>query len=152
MGIKLPLVYNFTANRDDIDRLVGTAFTNRRDSTVHDHAEIVVVIRSIFAGLDIGIAVEPFDRLLKGRELGYHNSLHTLLLIRVEHLAWAIRCKHIDIVLGVGRRRVPPVSLEPRPVPHRLADINKIAGRTYNSSIWAPRSRSTRASTNHHKG
>ena len=100
MGIKLPLVYNFTANRDDIDRLVGTAFTNGRDSTVRDDAEIVVVIRSVFAGLDIGIAVEPFDRPLKGRELGYHNSFDTLLLIRVEHLEGAIPCKHIDIILG----------------------------------------------------
>jgi hypothetical protein len=130
IGIKLPLVYNFTANGDDIDRLVGIVFSNRRGTTVHDHAEIVVVIRSVFAGLDIGVALEPFDRLLKGRELGYHNSLYTLRLIRVEHLAWAIPCKHIDIVLGVGRRRVPPVALEPRPVPHRLADINKIARHT----------------------
>jgi hypothetical protein len=66
-----PLVYNFTANGDDIDRLVGTAFANRCDSTVHDHAEIVIAICSVFAGLDIRVTVEPLDRLLKGRELGY---------------------------------------------------------------------------------
>ena len=89
--IELPLVYNFTANGDDIDRLVGTAFANRCDSTVHDHAEIVIVVRSVFAGLDIRVTVEPLDRLLKWRELGYYNSLDTLLLIRVEHLEGAIR-------------------------------------------------------------
>jgi hypothetical protein len=66
-----------------------------------------------------------------GRELGYHNSLDTLLLIRVQHLEGAIRCKHIDITLGVGRRRVPPVALKPRPVPHRLTDINKIGGHSF---------------------
>jgi len=81
-----PLVHNFTANEDDIGRHVGTAFTNRRDSTVHDHAEIFIAICSAFAGLDICVAIEPLDRLLKWRELGYHNSLDALILIRVEAL------------------------------------------------------------------
>jgi hypothetical protein len=126
IGIELLLVYNFTANEDDIGRCPGTAFTDRRDSTVHDHAEIFIAICSVFAGLDICITVEPLDRLLKWRELGYHNALHALILIRVEHLGWTIRDEHIDI-LGVDRRRLLPVALEPRSVLHRLADINKIA-------------------------
>jgi len=86
IGIELPLVHNFTANEDDIGRHVGTAFTNRRDSTVHDHAEIFIAICSVFAGLDICVTIEPLDRLLKWRELGYHNSLDALILIRVEAL------------------------------------------------------------------
>ena len=64
----------------------GTAFTDRRDFTVHDHAEIFIAICSVFAGLDIGITVEPLDRLFKWRELSHHNSLDALILIRVEHL------------------------------------------------------------------
>src|SRR4029077_8942453 len=114
IGIELLLVHNFTANEDDIGRHVGTAFTNRRDSTVHDHAEIFIAICSVFAGLDICVTIEPLDRLLKWRELGYHNSLDALILIRVEHLGWSVRCEHIDI-LRVGRRRDLPVALEPRP-------------------------------------
>ena len=43
------------------------AFTNRRDSTVHEHPEIFVAL-SVFAGLDICFTVEPLDRLLKWRE------------------------------------------------------------------------------------
>jgi len=98
--IELPLVDNFTANGDDIDRLVRTTCTSRNDSTVHDHAQIVVVIRSVFAGLDICVTVKPLDRLLKGRELGYHNSFDTLLLIRVEHLEGAIPCSTSTLFLG----------------------------------------------------
>jgi hypothetical protein len=52
--IELLLVYNFT---DDIGRCPGTAFTDRRDFTVHDHAEIFIAICSVFAGLDIFITV-----------------------------------------------------------------------------------------------
>ncbi len=126
IGIELPLVHNFTANEDDIGRHVGTAFTNRRDPTVHDHAEIFTAICSVFAGLDIGVTIEPLDRALKWRELGYHNALDALILIRVEHLGWTIRNEYIDI-LGVDRWRDLPVALEPRSVLHRLADINKIA-------------------------
>jgi hypothetical protein len=125
IGIELLLVHNFTANEDDIGRHVGTAFTNRRDSTVHDHAEIFIAICSVFAGLDICVTIEPLDRL-KWRELGYHNSLDALILIRVEHLEWSVPYEHIDI-LGVDRWRDLPVALEPRSVLHRLADINKIA-------------------------
>src|ERR1700730_10301256 len=145
IGIELLLVYNFTANEDDIGRCPGTAFTDRRDSTVHDHAEIFIAICSVFAGLDICITVEPLDRLLKWRELGYHNALHALILVGVEHLGWTIRDEHIDI-LGVDRRRLLPVTLESGTVVHRLADINKIARhsiRLLNSlaSGSAPRSR-----------
>jgi hypothetical protein len=96
--IELPLVYNFTANGDDIGRCAGTTLTSRCDSTVHDHAEIFIAICSVFAGLDICITVEPFDRLLKWRELGYHNSFHALILIRVEHLGWSVSYEHIDIL------------------------------------------------------
>jgi len=113
IGIELPLVHNFTANEDDIGRAVGTAFTNRRDSPVHDHAEIFIAICSVFASLDISVTIEPLDRLLKWRELRYHNSLDALILIRVEHLGWTIRDEHIDI-LRVDRRRDLPVALEPR--------------------------------------
>src|SRR4029077_10766532 len=94
------LVQNFTENEDDIGRRAGAAFADRRDSTLHDHAEIFIAICSVFAGLDIGFTIEPLDRLLKWRELGYHNSLDALILIRVEHLGWTIRYEHIDI-LGV---------------------------------------------------
>ena len=79
IGIELLLVYNFTANEDDIGRRAGTAFADGRDSTLHDHAEIFIAICSVFAGLDIRITVEPLDRLLKWRELGYHNSLDALI-------------------------------------------------------------------------
>jgi hypothetical protein len=126
IGIELLLVYNFTANEDDIGRCPGTAFTDRRDSTVHDHAEIFIAICSVFAGLDICVTIEPLDRLLKWRELGYHNSLDALILIRVEHLEWSVPYEHIDI-LGVDRWRDLPIALEPRSVLHRLANINKIA-------------------------
>lgn len=73
IGIERPLVDNFTANGDDVDRLVGAALTNRSNPTLRDYAEIVVVICSIFSGLDIGVTVEPLGRLLKGRELRYHT-------------------------------------------------------------------------------
>jgi hypothetical protein len=125
IGIELPLVYNFTANEDDIGRHVGTALANRRISTLHQHAEIFVGL-AVFAGLDVRVAVEPLDRLLKWRELGYHNSLDALILIRVEHLEWSVPYEHIDI-LGVDRWRDLPIALEPRSVLHRLANINKIA-------------------------
>jgi hypothetical protein len=116
------------------------AFTDRRDSTVHDHAEIVVALCSVFASLDICITVEPLECLFKWRELGYHHSLDALILIRVQHLAWTVPCEHIDI-LGVGRPRELPVTLEPRAVPHRLADINKIARHSMHFlSSLAPRS------------
>jgi hypothetical protein len=120
------MVHNFTANEDDIGSPVGTTFINRRDSTVHDYAEIFIAICSVFASLDIRVTIEPLDRLLKWRELGYHNSLDALILIRVDHLERTICCEHIDI-LGVDRRRDLPVALEPRSVLHRLANINKIA-------------------------
>src|ERR1700745_1575736 len=125
IGIELLLVYNFTANEDDIGRGPGTAFTDRRDSTCHDHAEIFIAICSVFASLDICVTIEPLDRLLKWREFGYHDSLDALILIRVEHLAWSVRRERIDI-LRVSRWRHLPVTLEPRSVLHRLADINKI--------------------------
>src|SRR5690349_1046751 len=83
----------------------------------------LLLVRS-FAGLDICITVEPLDRLLNWRELGYHNSFHALVVIRIEHLGWTIRDEHIDI-LGVPRDL--PVTLEPRSVVHGLTDINKIA-------------------------
>jgi hypothetical protein len=124
IGIELPPVYNFTANEDDIGRRVGTALTDRRDSTLHKHAEIFVGL-PVFAALDICVTVEPLDRLLKWRELSYYNSLDALILIRVEHLEGAIRCERIDI-LGVDRRCDLPVTLLPRSVLHCLADINKI--------------------------
>jgi hypothetical protein len=139
IGIELLLIYNFTANEDDIGRHAGTSlikggwneqtqsvswltFTDRRDSTFHEHAEIFVSL-SIFTGLDICITVEPLDRLLQWREFSQHNSLDALILIRVEHLEWSVPCEHID-VLGVPSDL--PVALEPRSVLHRLADINKI--------------------------
>src|SRR3984893_8129445 len=140
-----PEAVQTTGTVADIGRCPGTAFTDRRDSTVHDHAEIFIAICSVFAGLDICVTVEPLDRLLKWRELGYHNALHALILVGVEHLGWTIRDEHIDI-LGVDRRRLLPVTLESGTVVHRLADINKIARhsiRLLNSlaSGSAPRSR-----------
>jgi hypothetical protein len=66
----------------------------------------------VFAALDICVTVEPLDRLLKWRELSYHNSLDALILIRVEHLEGAIPCEHIDI-LGVDRWCDLPVTLLP---------------------------------------
>jgi hypothetical protein len=101
-----------------------SAFTNRRDSTLHKHAEKFVRL-PVFAALDICVTVEPLDRLLKWRELSYYNSLDALILICVEHLEGAIPCEHIDI-RGVDRWCNLPVTLLPRSVPHRLADINKI--------------------------
>src|ERR1700745_1027715 len=124
IGIELLLVYNFTANEDDIGRGPGTAFTDRRDSTLHDHAEIFIAICSVFAGLDICITVEPLDRLLKWRELGYHNSLAPLTQRRFTPLGGPTRDQHIDILGGDGRRFLP-VALEPRAVLDRLTDINK---------------------------
>jgi hypothetical protein len=103
------------------------AFIDRRDSTVHEQAEIVVALCSVLASSDICITVEPLERLFKWRELSYHHSLDGLLLIRIEHLARTVACEYVDI-LGVDRRRDLPVTLEPRSVLHRLADINKIAG------------------------
>jgi hypothetical protein len=79
----------------------------------------------VFAASDICVTVEPLDRLLKWRELSYHNSLDALILIRVEHLEGAMPCEHIDI-LGVDRSCDLPVTLLPRSVLHCLADINKI--------------------------
>ena len=73
------LIQNFTANEDDINRRrAGTALADRRNSTLHDHAEIFVAL-PVFAGSDICITVEPLDRPLKWRELGYHNSLDVLI-------------------------------------------------------------------------
>src|ERR1700730_8671340 len=131
-----PEAVQTTGTVADIGRCPGTAFTDRRDSTVHDHAEIFIAICSVFAGLDICVTVEPLDRLLKWRELGYHNALHALILVRVEHLGWTIRDEHIDI-LGVDRRRLLPVTLESGTVVHRLADINKIARHSMKARISA---------------
>src|ERR1700730_13560870 len=101
------------------------ALTIGRHSTVHEHAEIFVVL-PVFAGLDVCITVEPLDRLFKRRELSQYDSLDALILVRVEHLEWCVRREHLDI-LGEGRRRDLPIAIEPRSVLHRLADINKIA-------------------------
>src|SRR5258708_24251408 len=90
IGIELALVYKFAANEDDIRRRVATAFTNRRDSAVHDHAEIFIAACSVFASFDICATIELLHRLLKWRELGYHNALDALILIRVEHLEWTV--------------------------------------------------------------
>lgn len=126
IGIELVLVYNVTANEDDVGRRAGDAFTNRRHPTFNNHAKIFITRCPVSAGADIRIIVEPLDRLLKWRELSYHNSLDALILIRVEDLAWTIRCEHIN-VLGVDRRRILPVALEPGSVVHCLTDINKVA-------------------------
>src|ERR1700756_5173005 len=123
IGIECLPVKNFTANEYYIRRHASSGFADRRDSALHEHAEIFVAL-SVFAGLDICITVEPLDRLLEWRELGYHNSLDALILIRVEHLEWSVPCEHVYI-LGVPRDL--PIALEARSVLHRLADIDKIA-------------------------
>jgi hypothetical protein len=123
IGIECLPVKNLTANEHDIRRHASTGFADRRDSALHEHAEILVAL-PVFAGLDICITVEPLDRLLERREFSQHDSLDALILIRVEHFEWSVPCEHIYI-LGVPRDL--PVALKPRSVLHRLADINKIA-------------------------
>jgi hypothetical protein len=123
VGIELLLVYDFTANEDNIGGHAGIALAGGGDSTVHEHAEIFVAL-PVFAGLDIGITVEPLDRLLEWREFGQHNSLDVFILIRIEHLEWSVPSEHFDILWVPCD---PPVPLEPRSILYRLTDVNKIA-------------------------